>query len=607
MLDLLLVFLLYFLSSFIWKSRLFAVVPLLLGSAIAVRFSTGLWLEQADQWWTWDYLGLGADASATLQIVSLSSTLFVINLVMFIGIYPSFRRSRTISHITSEQGRDDHALSTSSPHLSTDYNLILACLPLSFLMFLLCINVHFFGDNTLGGANQWALLMAAGMALIIGKLNGYNFSDQFEGVKNAIADTSEALMILLMIGALAGTWMLCGIVPAMIDYGLSFMSPSYFLFASCILCAIVSLASGSSWSTVATVGVALVGIGHALGFSVGLCAGAIISGAYFGDKLSPLSDTTNLAPAMAGGSLFPHIRAMLWTTVPSITITLLIFLLIGLGSDHSYSIDRVQSLQQQLRSIIWIHPILMIIPLLLLVLIIKKTPALPALGLATLAAALLAIWAQPQLIQKISGEALSFKSIWITVTNALTTHVKIPSPDPMLADLLQSKGMKGMLGTIWLIMCALTFGGVMEKNQSLAHISQSLLRLVSTRKGLVSSTCASCVFLNVTASDQYLAIVVPGRMYRQAFADQGLAPEALSRTLEDGATVTSVLIPWNTCGATQAGVLGVATIAYAPFCFFNWISPLMTILFAYMGWKQPLLATKPLSTPIDHITHTDNS
>jgi len=472
--------------------------------------------------------------------------------------------------------------------------LSIATLPLTFLMMALCVNVATFGDDTLGGPNQLALLASAGVAALLALRMGRDAEILWNGVKQAVSDTLEAILILLIIGSLAGTWMLSGVVPAMIDYGLMIMSPSYFLIATTAICALVSLASGSSWSTIATVGVALIGVGQALGFSPGICAGAIISGAYFGDKMSPLSDTTNLAPAMAGGSLIPHIRAMMKTTIPTFSMTLIIFGLMGLGASETVDTDKIASLHEGLRALVWIHPILLIVPLSVAVLIALRVPTLATLTFGAVFGGVVAAFTQPELIHKIAGEggALgSFKAIILAMSDKIT----LTETTPELKRLLTAKGMFGMLNTVWLILCALAFGGVMERSGFLTKISEALLSRVQSRSGLVTATASTSIFLNVSASDQYLAIVVPGRMYRQRFADQGLAPEALSRTLEDAGTVTSVLIPWNTCGATQSAVLGVATVAYLPYCFFNWLSPIVTVLFAYFGWYQPLLniASRP--------------
>jgi NhaC family Na+:H+ antiporter len=494
-------------------------------------------------------------------------------------------------------------------------SLSLAVLPLTLLMALLCVNVVSFGDETLSGPNQIALLISAGVAALIARGLGQDAEALWGGVKRSISDTLEAILILLVIGALAGTWMLSGVVPTMIDLGLQLMSPSYFLIATCALCALVSLASGSSWSTIATVGVALIGVGSALGFSPGLCAGAIISGAYFGDKMSPLSDTTNLAPAMAGGSLIPHIRAMLWTTAPAFAGALIIFGVMGLGTSAQVDSAKVTALQEGLRATLWIHPILLLVPVSVAALIALRAPTLVTLTAGVLLGGLAAALAQPDLLSKLAGESgalgmfkviTSSMSMSLGLTNEAELSQALASSEAfqslsvddraalikmLYGKLLTGKGMAGMLGTVWLIICALTFGGVMERSGFLAQISRALLSRVQRRAGLVTATATTSVFLNVTASDQYLAIVVPGRMYQQRFADAGLAPEALSRTLEDAGTVTSVLVPWNTCGATQASVLGVATVAYLPYCFFNWLSPIITILFAQLGWRQPLLAS----------------
>lgn len=520
-------------------------------------------------------VGIGAQLSATSQLVSFAVTLLSLNLLCWLGSWVSQDRLTKLEEIDP---------------CSQLHRLSGALLALSVLMTLLCINVDIYGDGTLGGPNQLALLGAAGISGLIGLRRGVTVGDALEGVRQAVADTLEPILILLLIGALAGTWMLSGVVPAMIDYGLRFLAPSYFLVASCLLCACVSVASGSSWSTIATIGVALMGVGQALGFSAPLCAGAIISGAYFGDKMSPLSDTTNLAPAMVGGKLFAHIRAMLWTTVPSFSLTLLIFLFLGLQFSQmdaeSIHLERATVVQEALRASVWIHPILFMVPGVVILLIIKRVPTIPTLAIGALFGGLVAIWAQPELIAHVGGGVQGFKGSFTAVMNALSHKISLPSDNPMVADLLSSKGMEGMLGTVWLILCALCFGGVMERTGALTTISQALLKQVKNDRSLIITTVGSGLFLNTTASDQYLAIVVPGRMYREAYQARGFKPEALSRTLEDSATVTSVLIPWNTCGAMQASVLGVATFAYAPFCFFNWISPLMTILFAVMGWQQ---------------------
>jgi len=461
-----------------------------------------------------------------------------------------------------------------------------ALLPIIFLITLLSFNVFLYGDDSLGGANQLALLLSAAFAAIMGLKSGTSWKSILKGVSNSIASTTPAIIILLLIGSLAGTWLISGIVPTMIYYGLQILNPKIFLLAAAIICAIVSLASGSSWSTIATVGIALLGIGNALDISNGLTAGALISGAYFGDKMSPLSDTTNLAPAMAGTDLFTHIRYMMYTTIPSFVISLIIFLFIGLSMDNTQNSDDITNLLMAIESSFNISPWLFLVPVIVLVLIIKKVPALPALFAGTLLGGIFAVFFQPHLIIELSGiDSNFFQASYVSIINAMGSETSINTSNKMINDLLSSGGMYGMLNTIWLIICAMCFGGIMEASGALKKISQSIIQYAESTGSVIATTACTCLFFNVTASDQYLSIVVPGRMYADTFKDKGLAPENLSRTLEDSGTVTSVLVPWNTCGATQSAVLGVATMTYLPFCFFNIISPLMTILYGYLGFK----------------------
>jgi NhaC family Na+:H+ antiporter len=420
----------------------------------------------------------------------------------------------------------------------------------------------------------------------MGVKNGTSWKSILEGISKSVASTTPAIIILLLIGSLAGTWLISGIVPTMIYYGLQILNPKIFLAAACIICAIVSLASGSSWSTVATVGIALLGIGNALEISEGLIAGAIISGAYFGDKLSPLSDTTNLAPAMAGTDLFTHIRYMMYTTIPSYVIALILFLFIGLSFENSQNTSDINNLLAAIEGGFNVSPWLFLVPVVVLLLIIKKVPALPSLLVGTLLGGLFAIIFQPDLIKTLSGiDNNMLKGSYVAIINAMGGETAITTSNAMMNDLLSSGGMYGMLNTIWLILCAMCFGGAMEATGALKKISQSIIQYAESTGSVIATTACTCLFFNLTASDQYLSIVVPGRMYADTFKKKGLAPENLSRTLEDSGTVTSVLVPWNTCGATQSAVLGVATMAYLPFCFFNIISPLMTILYGYLGFK----------------------
>lgn len=461
-----------------------------------------------------------------------------------------------------------------------------ALVPIAVLIALLTLNVIVLGNDAIAGANQIALLLASGVAGIIAFRCGFTWEEIEGSIVKSISSAMGAMLILLTIGSLAGTWLLSGIVPSMIYYGLKILNPTIFLLAACVVCAIVSVATGSSWSTVATVGIALLGIGKAMDIHEGVIAGAIISGAYFGDKMSPLSDTTNLAPAMAGTDLFTHIRYMMYTTFPTLAITLIIFFVWGFTLDTSGATTDSSAVLTAIESRFNLSPFLFIVPVLVIVMIVKKVPALPALLVGALLGGIAAIIFQPDLVVEISKVDGNFaKAAFIAVMNSMTTTINIQTADPMISELLTAKGMSGMLNTIWLILCAMIFGGVMESAGLLKIIAEKIIQYAHSTGSLVASTAATCIFFNATASDQYMAIAVPGRMYADTYRKRGLKPEVLSRTLEDSGTVTSVLIPWNTCGATQSTVLGVATIAYAPYCFFCIISPLMTVLQAYLNYK----------------------
>ena len=462
-----------------------------------------------------------------------------------------------------------------------------ALIPVIALIGMLAYNIYVFGDDALSGSNQFILLLGAAVAAIVGFKNKTSYKRMLEEVAENVKSTTGALLILLMVGALAGTWLISGIIPTMIYYGLQILNPTIFLAACVVICSIISIATGSSWTTSATVGIALVGIGETLGIPIGMTAGAVLSGAYFGDKMSPLSDTTNLAPAMAGGELFSHIKYMALTTIPTIIITLFIFIVIGLNIETSGT-PRIQDKLDAIDGAFNISPWLFIVPVLVIAMIIKKTPPLIALLSGALLGGITAVIAQPEIVMNIAGaDILNFKSAYKGVMNALTVDTSVTTSSAELNDLFTAGGMKGMLGTIWLIICAMVFGGVMDAIGALSRITTSLLAMASTTFGLFASTVASCLALNVTASDQYLALVIPGKMFKQAYQDRGLAPENLSRTLEDSGTVTSVLIPWNTCGAYHSKVLfGYAgATAYIPYAFFSIISPFMTLLFAGFNIK----------------------
>ena len=461
-------------------------------------------------------------------------------------------------------------------------SLSAALLPLITLILLLTYNVTVFGDDALSGSNQFILLLGGVVGGLVGLRNKVTYGQMLDKVGENLQSVTGPNLILLLVGALAGTWLLSGIIPAMIDYGLQIANPRFFLPACVLISALVSLATGSSWSTSATIGIALIGIGKALDLPVGMVAGAVISGAYFGDKLSPLSDTTNLAPAMAGSELFTHIRYMLYTTLPSIVITLLLFIVLGWSFSSSGEVD-TSILSESIREKFYISPNLFLVPLIVIIMIVKKTPPLLALFVGTLLGGLFALIFQPQLLMDLSeSSVLNFKTIYKSIFNAITVDTHIETNDPLLNELFSSGGMQGMLGTVWLIICAMVFGGVMDAIGALQAISNAFLKWAKTTFQLVAGTAASSLTVNLTASDQYLAIVVPGKMFAQAYLDRKLAPENLSRTLEDTGTVTSVLVPWNTCGAYQSGVLGVGVAEYFIYAFFNWISPLMTLIYAYL-------------------------
>jgi Na+:H+ antiporter, NhaC family len=462
-----------------------------------------------------------------------------------------------------------------------------ALIPVVFLIVLLSFNVlYVFGDNAISGSNQMILLMSAAVAALVGWTDRISWRQMMAGVERSITSTVPAIIILLLIGALAGTWLLSGVVPAMIYYGLQILHPSIFLVATCLICSLVSVATGSSWSTVATVGIALLGIGKTMGFSEPLIAGAIISGAYFGDKISPLSDTTNLASAMAGTELITHIKYLLLTTTPSIVIALIIFAVLGIDSSSTYNQDQINIVMSQVKDTFYISPILFLVPALVIFLIVLRVPAIPALFIGMLAGALFALVFQSHIIfELIPNQTSSLIRSYEAIMNSMTVNVQIPSDNPLLAELFSSKGMQGMLGTIWLVLAAMVFGGIMEACGFLKSMANSLIKLAKSTASLITTTAATCLSVNILASDQYLAIVIPGKMYEKIYRQKGLKPENLSRTLEDAGTVTSPLIPWNTCGAYHAGVLGVATGAYLPYCFFNLISPVMTIIFAVFNIK----------------------
>jgi len=458
--------------------------------------------------------------------------------------------------------------------------------PIIFLVILLSINVSIFKDDALSGSIQIVLILSSAVASLVAMRLGFKWKDIQKGIVKSIDSSLPSILILFLVGSLAGSWMLSGIVPAMIYYGIQILNPKIFLFAACIISIIVSMATGSSWTTTATIGIALIGIGKALNISEGLIAGSILSGAYFGDKMSPLSDTTNLAPAVAGGDLFSHIRYLMYTTLPSIGICLIIFILMGLTNVNDIDLNNTEIILSSISDKFYISPVLFVVPLVVILLIYKKVQAVPSLFIGVFLGSIFALIFQTNLVYEISQTGDSgWTSLFVGTMKSLYGTITITTSSDMVNELLTSSGMYGMLGTIWLIISAMIFGGVMEKAGFLNSIAAIILKKVNSTGSLVTSTAGSCIFFNLTASDQYMSIVVPGRMFSAIYKNKNLAPENLSRTLEDSGTVTSVLVPWNTCGAYHASVLNVATLTYLPYCFFSLISPIMTILVAYFRIK----------------------
>ena len=466
--------------------------------------------------------------------------------------------------------------------------LAISLVPVVVLVALLSLDISIFGSDAIMGASQVSLLFAAGicvwLAMWLFKVPWHDFED---AVKGNIGDVTTAIVILFLIGAISGTWTMSGIVPTFIYYGVKIISPKVFLVTACIICALVSLMIGSSWTTIATIGVALLGIGKAEGFSEGLIAGAIISGAYFGDKISPLSDTTVLASSMNKVPLFTHIRYMLFTTVPSITITLIIFLVIGLTHTTSDS-QSISQFTEVLGNSFRITPWLLVVPILTGIMIARKMPAIMVLALSVVLAAIAALVFQPSIIQGIgagSVDGAHWKVMFTGIVQTIYDTVSVETGDPEVNQLVTSRGMVGMLNTVYLIICAMCFGAAMKASGMLKNLA-AILKPFSKRRGsLVASTVVTGTTLNGLVSDQYLSIILTSSIFKDVYEKEGYEDRLLSRAVEDSATVTSPLYPWSSCGMTQSTILGVATITYLPFCFFNLISPLMSIIIALTGYK----------------------
>ena len=481
---------------------------------------------------------------------------------------------------------------------STPIPLWLALLPLAFLIVFLSLSVYLFESDSSYGPNQISLLLAAGIASLIGLYRGMRWDKLENAMIESIMLAMKANLILLAVGALIGSWMLAGTAPTIIYVGLGILDPTWFYPATLIICAMVAISIGSSWTTAGTVGLALVGISQIMELSPAVTAGAVISGAYFGDKMSPLSDTTNLAPAMVGADLFVHIRHMAWTTTPSFLIALVLFTVMGLNAvtDQGSTSD-ITAARDILQQNYYIgFPT--ILPLILLLgLAMRKVSAFPAIALGALAGCVIALIWQGDLLQTFAdpeGSLAPWAASVKGLISAMATGFQIDTGDASLNDLLSRGGMSSMLNTIWLIICAMSFGGVMEKTGLLQRIVEALLKGVHGTGSLITTTVFTAIGMNIIASDQYMAIVLPGRMYRMEFARRGLAPENLSRTLEDAGTMTSALVPWNTCGAFMAATLGVPTLAYLPFAFVNLLNPVIAIVYGLTNFK-----IVPLNADID--------
>lgn len=459
-------------------------------------------------------------------------------------------------------------------------------IPLAVLTGLLYVVIRCFGGDAINGGSQIALLSATSVCVMLAiGLYRCRWSVLEESIIDNIRASASAILILLLIGAIAGTWMISGVVPTLIYYGLQILHPSFFLVASCLICTVVSLMTGSSWTTIATIGVALMGIGEVMGFPEGWVAGAIISGAYFGDKISLLSDTTVLASSTVGVPIFTHIRYMLYTTVPSMLVALGVFTVAGLMLRHGAD-SQTMLYAEALRTTFRITPWLLLVPLATGLLIARKLPAIVTLFLAVVFACVAMLAAQPELVARVAGvDALDFLSGFRGVLMSCFGPTSLETGAPQLDELVATRGMAGMLNTVWLIICAMCFGGVMTGSGMLRSLTAIFLRFVRRAFSAVASTVGAGIFFNLCTADQYISIILSGRLFRDLYAQRGLEERLLSRSVEDSATVCSVLIPWNSCGMTQATVLGVSTFTYMPYCIFNIVSPLMSLLVAAVGWK----------------------
>ena len=470
----------------------------------------------------------------------------------------------------------------------TLFRLGISLIPVLVLVILLALDISIFGSDAILGASQVSLLVSTGICIWLSMwLFKVPWQDFEEAIRSNIGDVTTAIVILFLIGAISGTWTMSGIVPTFIYYGVKIISPKVFLLTACVICALVSIMIGSSWTTIATIGIALMGIGKAEGFSEGLIAGAIISGAYFGDKISPMSDTTVMASSLNKVPLFEHIRYMLFTTVPSITITLIIFLILGLSHPGADS-ESISKFTDVLGGSFRITPWLMVVPVITVVMIARKMPAIMVLALSIVLAAIAALVFQPQIIEGIGAKVSSgehWKVMFTGIVETIYDSVSVDTGNADVNNLVTTRGMVGMLNTVYLIICAMCFGAAMKASGMLHHLASLLLPFSKRRGSLVASTVVTGTTLNGIVSDQYLSIILTSSIFKDVYNREGYEDRLLSRAVEDSATVTSPLFPWSSCGMTQSTILGVATIAYLPFCFFNLISPLMSIIIALTGYK----------------------
>lgn len=460
---------------------------------------------------------------------------------------------------------------------------LVSLLPIALLAGMLFATISTFGSDALSGGSQISLLVTTACCVLIGMAFYRIPWKDFElAITNNIAGVSTALLILLIIGALSGIWMVSGVVPTLIYYGMQIIHPDFFLASTCLICALVSVMTGSSWTTIATIGIALMGIGKAQGFHEGWIAGAIISGAYFGDKVSPLSDTTILASSVTDTPLFTHIRYMMITTVPSLLIAVILFTVMGLTHDGGSTAQEMNAFAATLEGKFNITPWLLLVPVVTGILIARKVPSVVTLAISTVLACVAALIFQPDLLREVAGEGGGlFKGTMMTCYGSTS----LQTGNPILTELVATRGMAGMMNTVWLILCAMCFGGAMTAGGMLGSITSVCVRFIKNRVSTVASTVFSGLFLNIATADQYISIILLGNMFGDIYKRQSYESRLLSRTTEDAVTVTSVLIPWNTCGLTQATILSVPTLTYLPFCFFNLISPLMSILVAATGYK----------------------